>query len=197
DCLGQLKAAQDTALRTVRDKADIFEDGGAVIRLGKHKFSVNQQELDLTLIPRDDHVLLHLTGTQYYERLDEPELDRLRGYWNMSQPSESDKVYRAEYLAALVIEEFRKTPDLPVNVADTDELTGCTRSLTSSRCRDGYAGAIHADDAALFVTAPGSATRTAGLPRFRAKAPAPAMLLGAELSQQKVLAPQSRSRSLS
>ncbi|HCL38330.1 MAG TPA: DNA repair protein, partial [Marinobacter hydrocarbonoclasticus] len=149
DCLGQLKAAQDTALRSVRDKADIFEDGGAVIRLGKHKFSVNQRELDLTLIPREDHVLLHLTGTQYYERLEEPELDRLRGYWNMSQPSESDRVYRAEYLSALVIEEFRKTGDLPVNVADLDELTGYIRKFASPRYREGYEKGIHDHDAAL------------------------------------------------
>ena len=197
DCLGQLKAAQDTALRTVRDKADIFEDGGAVIRLGKHKFSVHQQELDLTLIPRDDHVLLHLTGTQYYERLDEPELDRLRGYWNMSQPSESDKVYRAEYLAALVIEEFRKTPDLPVNVADTNELTGYIRTFASPRYREGYEKGIHDHDAALIVSTLWPAIQNAGLLRFNPKARALAMLFWAELSQQKVLAQQLRSRCLS
>lgn len=197
DCLGQLKAAQDTALRSVRDKADIFEDGGTLIRLGKHKFSVNQQELDLTLIPRDDHVLLHLSGTQYYERLNEPELDRLRGYWNMSQPSESDKVYRAEYLADLVITEFRRTPDLPVNVADIEELTGYIREFASPRYREGYENGIHDHDAALIVSTLWPAIQHAGLLRFSPKARALAMLFWAELSQQQELAQQLRSRCLS
>ncbi|MBL83199.1 AAA family ATPase [Marinobacter salarius] len=197
DCLGQLKAAQDTALRSVRDKADIFEDGGAVIRLGKHKFSVNQQELDLTLIPRDDHVLLHLTGTQYYERLDEPELDRLRGYWNMSQPSESDRVYRGEYLAALVIEEFQKTSDLPVNVADLEELTGHIRSFASPRYREGYEKGIHDHDAALIVSTLWPAIQSAGLLRFSPRSRALATLFWAELSQQQALARQIRARCLS
>ncbi|TVT32455.1 DNA repair ATPase [Marinobacter vinifirmus] len=197
DCLGQLKAAQDTALRSVRDKADIFEDGGAVIRLGKHKFSVNQRELDLTLIPRDDHVLLHLTGTQYYERLEEPELDRLRGYWNMSQPSESDRVYRAEYLSALVIEDFRQTGDLPVNVADLDELTGYIRTFASPRYREGYEKGIHDHDAALIVSTLWPAIQSAGLLRFSPRARALAMLFWAGLSQQQGAGPQLRSRCLS
>lgn len=197
DCLGQLKAAQDTALRSVRDKADIFEDGGAVIRLGKHRFSVNQQELDLTLIPRDDHVLLHLTGTQYYERLDEPELDRLRGYWNMSQPSESDRVYRAEYLAALVIEEFRQASDLPVNVADLDELTDYIRKFASPRYREGYEKGIHDHDAALIVSTLWPAIQSAGLLRFSPKARALAMLYWAEVALQDLAAQQLRSRCLS
>jgi len=197
DCLGQLKTAQDTALRSVRDKADIFEDGGALIRLGKHKFSVNQQELDLTLIPRDDHVLLHLTGTQYYEELDEPELDSLRGFWNMSQPSESDQVYRAEYLAELVINEFRKTADLPVNVADIDELTGYIRKFASPRYQEGYENGIHDHDAALIVSTLWPAIQNAGLLRFSPKARALAMLFWAELSQQQELAQQLRSRCLS
>lgn len=197
DCLGQLKAAQDTALRSVRDKADIFEDGGAVIRLGKHRFSVNQQELDLTLIPRDDHVLLHLTGTQYYERLDEPELDRLRGYWNMSQPSESDRVYRAEYLAALVIEEFRQASDLPVNVADLNELTDYIRKFASPRYREGYEKGIHDHDAALVVSTLWPAIQSAGLLRFSPKARALAMLYWAEVARQDLAAQQLRSRCLS
>ncbi|MCW9012090.1 DNA repair ATPase, partial [Marinobacter sp.] len=197
DCLGQLKAAQDTALRSIRDKADIFEDGGAVIRLGKHKFSVNQRELDLTLIPRDDYVLLHLTGTQYYERLEEPELDRLRGYWNMSQPSESDRVYRAEYLSALVIDEFRKAGDLPVNVADLDELTGYIRKFASPRYREGYEKGIHDHDAALIVSTLWPAIQNAGLLRFSPRARALAMLFWAGLSQQQSAGQQLRSRCLS
>ena len=70
----------------------------------------------------------------------------------MSQPSESDRVYRAEYLSALVIDEFRKAGDLPVNVADLDELTGYIRKFASPRYREGYEKGIHDHDAALIVS---------------------------------------------
>ena len=129
-------------------------------------------------------MLLHLTGTQYYERLDEPELDRLRGYWNMSQPSESDRVYRGEYLAALVIEEFQKTSDLPVNVADLEELTGHIRSFASPRYREGYEKGIHDHDAALIVSTLWPAIQSAGLLRFSPRSRALATLFWAELSHK-------------
>ena len=53
----------------MRDKSELFEEGGDVIRLGpRHRFSVNTQELDLTLMPRGDALYLHLTGTDFSNR---------------------------------------------------------------------------------------------------------------------------------
>ena len=51
DVEARLKAARDQAVRALRDKSELFEEGGDVIRLGpRHRFSVNTQELDLTLM---------------------------------------------------------------------------------------------------------------------------------------------------
>ena len=49
-----------------------FDGGGELIRLGRHRFSVNRQDLDLTLIPHDGRLCLHLTGTDYLEPIDDP-----------------------------------------------------------------------------------------------------------------------------
>lgn len=48
---GRLKAARQEASRALRDRVDLYADGGALIRLGRHSFAVNTQPLDLTLVP--------------------------------------------------------------------------------------------------------------------------------------------------
>lgn len=99
DIEARLKAARDQALRTLRDRADLEGDGGALIRLGRHRFSVNTQALDLTLLPRGDHLALHLTGTQFMEPLRDPALDAGRAFWDVTVESESPDLSRAEFLA--------------------------------------------------------------------------------------------------
>ncbi|MCG8517369.1 MAG: DNA repair ATPase [Pseudomonadales bacterium] len=198
DCEGRLRSERDAALRSVRDRADIYEDGGQVIRLGpRHRFSVNHQEVDLTLVPRDGKVMLHLTGTQYYEAIDEPELDALRAYWDVSQPSESEQVYRGEYLAYLVMAELAQGGETPVNVADREELIDYIRRFASPRYREGYEKGIHDHDAALIVSTLWPATQSAGLLRFSPQARALAMLFWARRSQDEAQARTLRSRCLS
>lgn len=54
---------EQQGIRSLQDKQDIFEDGDSVIKLGKHKFSVNTQSLDLTLLRRSAGLYRHLIGT--------------------------------------------------------------------------------------------------------------------------------------
>lgn len=59
DIEARFKAAKDQALRAMRDKTELYEDGGATVRLGpRHRFSVNTQELDLTILPRGETMYL-------------------------------------------------------------------------------------------------------------------------------------------
>ena len=46
DLEGRLKAVREDGLRAVRDKSELF-DGGAAVKLGRHRFSVNTAPLDL------------------------------------------------------------------------------------------------------------------------------------------------------
>ena len=85
DVEARLKGVRDQAVRSLRDRSDLFEDGGSVIRLGpRHRFSVNTQPLDLTILPRGDALAIHLTGTDYYETLHDPELEALRDWWQVT-----------------------------------------------------------------------------------------------------------------
>ena len=63
DIESRFKAIKEQALRSL---SPIFSRTAAHIKLGpRHKFSVNTQ-VDLTIIPRNDVLNLHLTGTDYF-----------------------------------------------------------------------------------------------------------------------------------
>src|SRR5690606_15066116 len=158
DLDARFKAIRGQALRALRDKTDIFEDGGNVIKLGpRHRFNVNTQELDLTIIPREGELNIHLTGTNYYEPLQNPELLALRDYWNITQESETPQVYRAEYLASLILNAAREQrDDLSIDVLhtallDDEQLQKLVREFAAPRYKEGYQKGIHDHDAALLL----------------------------------------------
>lgn len=160
DIESRFKAAKEQAIRVLRDKSDIYEDGGAVIKLGpRHRFSVNTQDLDLTIIPREDSLNIHLSGTDYFEVIDDPELNALQPYWDVSLASESASVYRAEYLAYNIIKAAQSNDDacsqarLNEALLDDNELKKLVRDYAAPRYKDGYEKGIHDHDATLILAA--------------------------------------------
>ncbi len=157
DLDARFKAIRGQALRALRDKTDIFEEGGNVIKLGKHKFSVNTQELDLTIIPRDGILNFHLTGTDYYAPVQQPELLRLKDYWSISLESETPQVYRAEYLAALILDaaehqrEGLSSEILRQALVDDEKLAKLVRDFSAPRYKEGYQKGIHDQDAVQLL----------------------------------------------
>ena len=103
DLSGQLKAAKEDAIRQLKDKQELFD--GETIKLGKYNFSVNKQQLDLTIVNKNDELYFHLLGTNFYEKISDANLEENIKFWNQDVVSENDKVYRAEYLAWLVFQK--------------------------------------------------------------------------------------------
>ncbi len=157
DVEARLKGARDQAVRALRDRSDLFEDGGNVIKLGRHRFSVNTQPLDLTILPRGDGLALHLTGTDYMEPLHDDKLAALREFWPASLESESPQLYRGEYLAGQVLEAAEEGRDgvdldqLQRSATDAAELGRIVREFAAPRYRDGYERGIHDHDASLIL----------------------------------------------
>lgn len=94
-----VKVAQETALRNLKDKTDLFVDGQNIISLGNYKFVVNKQVLDLTIVRRNDKLFYHLIGTSFYKEVKTDSLYQHRAIWEQELVSENAGVYRAEYLA--------------------------------------------------------------------------------------------------
>ena len=184
DVASRFKGLKEQAVRALRDKTDIFEDGGKVIKLGpKHKFSVNQQELDLTIIPREDQLYFHLVGTDYYELVSDATLRDSQRYWSMSLESETADVYRAEYLAYLIIDAARNAQqDLSITrlndaASELDSITKIARDFSTPLYKHGYQKGIHDHDAALIMQSVLPAMQAAGLLIYEPEARGLAQLL--------------------
>ena len=94
-----LKKSQEDTLRVLRDKTELFVDGQNIIALGQNKFTVNTQQLALTLLNRNNELFYHLTGTSFYQKVKNDEIYRYQDIWNQEFVSENQLVYGAEYLA--------------------------------------------------------------------------------------------------
>jgi hypothetical protein len=59
-------------------------------------------------VPRGDAMMLHLTGTNFFEAVSDPAFLATRDAWGQEMVSETPDVYRAEYLAYLMLCETEK-----------------------------------------------------------------------------------------
>jgi hypothetical protein len=157
DVEARVKSARDGAVRALRDRSDLFEGGGNVIKLGRHRFSVSTQPLDLAILPRGDELAVHLTGTDFMEPIHSEELAGLREYWQVSLESESPALYRGEYLAGELLAaaeagaEGLSMDALRRQGADGDALARTVAAFAAPRYRDGYQRGIHDHDATLIL----------------------------------------------
>jgi hypothetical protein len=216
----RVKSAKQDALRAMRDKAELFEGGDQnVIKFGQHRFSVHTQPLELVLVPRDGVMTLHVTGTDFFEEIEDPELAAAKDLWDQTLPNESSAVYRGEYLAASMLldaEEgkgglsIERLTDIARGTAAVDGkdapppskgktaamLLEAVRAYAQDRLDEGYERGIHDSDAALILEKLLALRASAGLLRFSADSRALAILWLASLAPDAKKVLHARARSL-
>ncbi|MGQ4384018.1 DNA repair ATPase [Streptomyces sp. SAS_270] len=144
---GRLQAARQEATRVLRDRTDLYAHDGRTLRLGRHRFAVNTQPLDLALVPHGDGLAFALTGTDYRAPVTDPDFAATRPYWDRPLPSESPSVYRAEHLAARLLAEHG-----PAALADAD-LPALVRRAAQASYDEGHERGVHDHDATAILTA--------------------------------------------
>ena len=150
ELLTRLDAARDEASRALRDRTDIFEDGGQVIRFGAHRFSVDTQPLELTTATVDGELQVVLTGTDYREPLDEVGFSDTAPYWDQVLVSETPEIYRSTYLAtSLLATDGAALAD----IAGDDQLLAHVQQAAEARFDEGYDRGVHDHDAARILRA--------------------------------------------
>jgi hypothetical protein len=170
----RLKSARQDALRALRDRLDLYEDGDSLIKLGRHRFTVNTQPLELTLVPRDGDMALHLSGTDYYETITDAAFLQTRPYWAQDLISETEEVYRGEFLAAsLFFAAEAGAGGLSVarlldDTRGEGGLLARVRAHAQERYDEGYERGVHDADAALILEKLLDMQATAGLLRYAA-----------------------------
>ncbi|MEV6163512.1 DNA repair ATPase [Streptomyces sp. NPDC052052] len=178
---GQLLAARQEAGRALRDRGELYADGGATIRLGRHRFAVNTQPFDLTLVPHGDGLAFALTGTDYRAPVTDPAFEAARPYWDRTLPSESAQVYRAEHLAARLLDEHGADS---LGALSPDELADLVRKSAASAYDEGHQRGVHDEDATLVLTALLRLHTGAGLLRFPPEVRAAAQIFWAHTADE-------------
>ncbi len=195
DLQSRLKTIREDATRQLKDRQDLYEDGGDVIRLGSQRFAVNTQPLDLTTVLRDGQMCLHLTGTQFFEPLHHEELTSARDLWNQELVSENSEVYRAEFLA---VDLFEKMRGVSFQLANTEERlkdqleadpakidAAWVQAQSGGRYDEGYAKGVHDVDAAEILAALVEIDSSIGLLRHAPTVRAAALLWFTKLLDAK------------
>lgn len=121
DIESKIKSTKEEGIRQLKDKLELFTDGENIIQFGKHKFSVNTQELELTTVYKDEAFYYHLTGTQFYKMIQDPQLEESRSVWNQKIISENSIVYRGEFLAWKILQELNSKNNLEETLKMSDE----------------------------------------------------------------------------
>ncbi|MFD0992298.1 DNA repair ATPase [Tenacibaculum geojense] len=144
----QLKVTKEDALRKLKDKQDLYEDGENIIKLGKHKFGVNKQVLDLTIVYKNNALYYHLTGTDFYDTIENKTLLESKKYWDQELVSENNDVYRAAYLAYKI---FKNKPLKELINLNETELLELVKGIAGNLYAEGYVKGVHDEDAAQFL----------------------------------------------
>ncbi|MCA9217743.1 MAG: DNA repair ATPase, partial [Planctomycetales bacterium] len=169
DIQSRLKTIREDAVRQLKDRQELYVDGKNVIRFGKHLFSVNVQELELTTVVKDDGMYFHLVGTNYMELIRDERLQTTRDVWNQEVVSENAEVYRAEYLAYLYSQQILQRGPAAISAeleADDAAMTVAIQKFMAPRYAGGYVKGVHDHDAAKITKAYLSVHTSAELLRY-------------------------------
>ena len=158
DVQSRLKTIQEDSVRQLKDRNELYVDGQNVIKFGTHNFSVNTQPLELTNVVKDGNMYFHLSGTNFFEAVDDETLVSTQDLWDQHLVSENVDVYRAEYLAYLMLLESRNgggengNPNgSPASEKTSEELTAWVQKFMASRYTEGYIKGVHDHDGALIL----------------------------------------------
>ena len=156
DIQSRLKSIREDATRQLKDRQELFVGGENVIKMGDHHFNVNVQALDLTTVLRDDQMQLHLTGTNFFETIDDEQLLATRDVWQQEVVSENPSVYRGEYLAWKMAQYLNSSAGQEVTEfvsLDADGQLEEIRRFMGTRYTEAYAKGVHDEDSHLILSA--------------------------------------------
>ena len=156
DLQTRLKTLREDGVRQLKDKKELYVDGENVIRFGKNSFNVNTQPLEMTIVPHEEAMAFHLTGTKFFEPITDAEFLATRDAWDLEVPSESPRVARVEYLVWQFLHHGN----------GSDGGLASVQAFMQPRYAEGYTKGIHDEDAAKILEKLLPTHAEAGLLRF-------------------------------
>lgn len=164
----RLNTTRDDAVRALKDRNELFVDGQAILQFGRHKFSVNEQELALSIVPHDGEMCFHMSGTAYFEPITDARFLATKSVWKQTLISENDEVARAEYLAYQFLKN--REEDLSISKELPEEMrkdaVSAVQDFMQPRYAEGYVKGVHDHDAVAILEALIPMYENAGLLKY-------------------------------
>ena len=184
ELLARLKIARQDSARGLRDRQELFEGGDNIVKLGRHRFNINTEPMDLSLVPRKGGMAYHITGTDFFEQIQDEKFAQTKDFWDQEFVSETEDVYRSEYLAFCLLDDAHKGvhPSLDLQALFKAHLDGqgklldIVREYAGERYDEGYDRGVHDEDAVKILDGLLGVFRSAGLLRYTARARSAAIL---------------------
>lgn len=193
DLQSRLKTIREDAVRQFKDRRDLQGGGANTIQLGRHQFLINSQELELTIVPKSDAMCLHISGTNFFEPIQDDAFTATQPVWQLETVAETPEIYRAEWLAW----STRRAMTEPVSVAaqwTSEQRLAKVREWMSGQLGQGYVKGVHDADAANILGAFIELEGALGLLRFGPKARALAALTWEHIAPEEQARISSRLR---
>ncbi len=146
---GRLKIIKEEAIRQLKDKQELFVHGKNVIKLGRHYFSYNTQQLELSMVQKDGELYFHITGTDFWEKVSSDSMAKFHYLWDQEVLSESKYIYRAEYLAYKIFEAALSKEVVSLDTLysySEEQLLEYIRKFMEPRYQEGYTKGVHDAD---------------------------------------------------
>ena len=176
----RLNTTRDDAVRALKDRNELFIDGQAILQFGRHKFNVNEQELELSIIPKDDVMCYHLSGTAYFEPITNEEFLSTSEVWDQTLISENEHVSRAEYLAYTFLQEG----SYDRSTEEEGALLSAIQKFMQPRYSEGYVKGVHDHDAYALLQQLIPMSEEAGLLKYAPEVRAQALVASQNLSAE-------------
>ncbi|MGS2809715.1 DNA repair ATPase [Nocardia sp. MW-W600-9] len=167
---GRITVVRQEATRVLRDRQDLYADGGATIRLGRHRFAVTTAALELAVVPHEGSLVFTISGTDYRAPVPDSAFGAdTAALWSQLLVSESPGMYRGEYLAISILTDARARAGIEDlhDAAAAGKLDNLVRDVARQRYDEGYQLGVHDHDATAILTALLDMYPAAGLLRYR------------------------------
>ena len=153
DIENKLKSLRETSIKQLKDKQELFLDENT-IKLGNHHFLVNNQDAELSLMRKEDGFYFHISGTDFWEPIEEEEFSAYEQVWEQEVVSENKDVYRSEFLAYNIFQEYQEQNQLnSLYQKNESELTTIIKDYMQEHSNEYYTTGVHDHDGQKILKA--------------------------------------------
>ncbi len=148
ELITKLKVSQQEAVRQLKDKKELFVEGENIIKFGKHRFGVNTQNFSVSILPQEDRLLAHISGTDFYQEVEDQTLYQNPKIWQQDIVSENNQIYRSAYLAYTFAQNIGIRT---LQKWNAEERKKALQKYSQERLTEGYIKGVHDEDATQIL----------------------------------------------